>query len=53
MINDWRGYWGYQFPFYYAQITPLEYPEGQYSQIIRDAQRKTLKSKKNWDGCFT
>ena len=46
MINDWRGYWGYQFPFYYAQITPLEYPEGQYSQIIRDAQRKTLKKVK-------
>tara|TARA_B000000557_G_scaffold175430_1_gene142825 strand:- start:324 stop:995 length:672 start_codon:yes stop_codon:yes gene_type:complete len=46
MINDWRGYWRYQFPFYYAQITPLEYPEGQYSQIIRDAQRKTLKKVK-------
>lgn len=43
MINDWRDYWGYQFPFYYAQITPLEYPENQYSQLIRDAQRKALK----------
>ena len=43
MINDWRDYWGYQFPFYYAQITPLEYPGNQYSQLIRDAQRKALK----------
>ena len=52
MINDWRGYWGYQFPFYYAQITPLEYPEGQYSQIIRDAQRKTLKKVKKLGWLF-
>ncbi len=46
MINDWRGYWGNHFSFYYAQITPLEYPEGQYSQLIRDAQRKVLKKVK-------
>ena len=44
MISDWRGYWGYQFPFYYAQIAPYNYSNKDFSYLLRDAQRKTLKS---------
>ena len=46
MINDWRGYWGYQFPFYYAQIAPYNYSNKDFSYLLREAQRKTLKSTK-------
>ena len=44
MIDDWRETWGYDFPFYYAQIAP--YPaEGTLG--VREAQRKTLESTEN------
>ena len=46
MINDWRGYWGYQFPFYYAQIAPYNYSNKDFSHLLTEAQRKTLKSTK-------
>ena len=46
MIYDWRGYWGYQFPFYYAQIAPYNYSNKDFSHLLREAQRKTLKSTK-------
>jgi len=44
MIEDWRMNWGYDFPFYYAQIAPFQYGKISNSQGLRDAQRKTLKT---------
>jgi len=44
MIDDWRNTWGYDFPFYYAQIAPYTYNENEFSQGLREAQRKTLDS---------
>jgi len=44
MIEDWRENWGYNFPFYYAQIAPYIYDKNAFSQGLRDAQRKTLES---------
>ena len=41
---DWRENWGYNFPFYYAQIAPYIYDKNAFSQGLRDAQRKTLES---------
>ena len=43
MIDDWRETWGYDFPFYYAQIAPFP-AEG---TLDREAQRKTLESTEN------
>ena len=43
MIKDWRDHWGYDFPFYYAQIAPFSYAEkSERSYELRDAQRKSL-----------
>ena len=39
MIEDWREAWGYNFPFYYAQLAP--FPEAG-TLGVREAQRKTL-----------
>jgi len=47
MIEDWRENWGYNFPFYYAQIAPYIYDNNAFSQGLRDAQRKTLESTDN------
>ena len=47
MIEDWRETWGYDFPFYYAQIAPFIYSPTENSQGLRDAQRKTLESTSN------
>ena len=47
MIDDWRERWGYNFPFYYAQITPYKYSDDQYSQQLRDAQRLALQKTTN------
>ena len=44
MIDDWRETWGYDFPFYYAQIAPFP-AEGTLG--VREAQRKTLESTEN------
>ena len=44
MIDDWRETWGYDFPFYYAQLAPFP-TEGTLG--VREAQRKTLESTKN------
>ena len=41
MINDWRKYWGYDFPFYFVQIAPFSYGN-ELSPALRDAQRKSL-----------
>jgi sialate O-acetylesterase len=47
MIDDWRERWGYNFPFYYAQITPYNYDDDQCSQELRDVQRLTLQKTTN------
>jgi len=44
MIEDWRETWGYDFPFYYAQLAPFP-AEGTLG--VREAQRKTLESTEN------
>ena len=40
MIEDWRAYWGIgNFPFYFVQIAPYEYPAGRdNSALVREAQ---------------
>ena len=42
MIKDWRKRWGYEFPFYFAQIAPYFNYNGM-SPYFRDAQRSILK----------
>ena len=44
MIDDWRENWGFNFPFYYAQIAPYRYSKNEFSHQLRDAQRKVLES---------
>jgi len=44
MIDDWRENWGYDIPFYYAQIAPFRYSKNEFSHQLRDAQRKVLES---------
>lgn len=43
LIKSWRGQWGNEFPFYFAQIAPYDYGEGYNGVIVRDAQRRVLK----------
>jgi sialate O-acetylesterase len=42
LISSWRLKWGYDFPFYYAQIAPYKYGNPYEGVVVRDAQRKTL-----------
>jgi len=42
LINSWRSRWGYEFPFYYAQIAPFRYGKPFEGVEVRDAQRKAL-----------
>ena len=42
MITDWREHWGYNFPFYYAQIAPYIFTKNEPSYELRDVQRLTL-----------
>ena len=44
MIADWRNQWGYDFPFYYAQIAPYIYTKNEPSYELRDVQRLALKT---------
>ena len=46
MISDWRDRWKTDFPFYFTQIAPYQYSSAEFSQSLRDAQRKTLSLKK-------
>ncbi len=41
MITEWRGVFGYDFPFYFAQISPYNY-RGINSALLREAQLQTL-----------
>lgn len=40
-VKDWRDHWGYDFPFYYVQLSSLSRPSWNY---FRNAQRKLLKA---------
>jgi sialate O-acetylesterase len=40
-VKDWRDHWGYNFPFYYVQLSSLSRPSWNY---FRDEQRKLLKT---------
>lgn len=42
LIRSWRELWRKDFPFYYAQIAPFRYGEGNRGTLVRDAQRRVL-----------
>jgi sialate O-acetylesterase len=42
LIQSWRTGWGYEFPFYYAQIAPYTYGKPNEGVEVREAQRKVL-----------
>jgi sialate O-acetylesterase len=42
LIKSWRDKWGYEFPFYFAQIAPYRYGNPFEGVLVRDAQRRTL-----------
>ncbi len=45
LIESWRVAWGKEFPFYFAQISPVNYENDLYSgTIIRNEQRKVANS---------
>ncbi|WP_214226555.1 GDSL-type esterase/lipase family protein [Pedobacter sp. B4-66] len=39
LVDSWRKKWGYNFPFYYVQLSSIDRPSWPY---FRDAQRKLL-----------
>ncbi|WP_242916482.1 sialate O-acetylesterase [Pontibacter liquoris] len=41
LIQNWRGAWGYDFPFYYVQIAPYTY-DADAGVALRDAQRRAM-----------
>lgn len=45
MIEDWRESWNIDFSFYFVQIAPFAYGN-ELSPVLRDAQRKSLKTPK-------
>jgi sialate O-acetylesterase len=42
LIKSWRSKWGYDFPFYYAQIAPYKYGNPFEGVEVRDAERRAL-----------
>jgi sialate O-acetylesterase len=42
LIKSWRTEWGYDFPFYFAQIAPYKYGKPYEGVIVRDEQRRAL-----------
>jgi sialate O-acetylesterase len=42
MIEQWRGAFGQDFPFYFVQISPFNYDANQNSAFLREAQLKTM-----------
>lgn len=42
LIENWRAKWGYEFPFYYAQIAPYKYGKPFEGVEVREAQRRVL-----------
>lgn len=45
MIQQWREVFGYDFPFYYVQISPFNY-NGVNAALLREAQLETLSLQK-------
>lgn len=45
-VKNWRMKWGYEFPFYYAQIAPFAYKdaEGINAALLREVQLKHMKA---------
>jgi sialate O-acetylesterase len=43
LIQSWREIWEEELPFFYAQIAPYDYGEGDSGVKVRDAQRRVLK----------
>lgn len=46
LIKSWRTQWGFEFPFYYAQIAPYKYDTPLTGAMVRDAQRRALETPK-------
>jgi sialate O-acetylesterase len=44
LVNSWRQQWGYNFPFYYVQLSSLNRPSWPY---FRDSQRRLLQQTDN------
>lgn len=44
LVNSWRKKWGYNFPFYFVQLSSIDRPSWPY---FRDAQRKLQQSVPN------
>lgn len=44
LVSSWREKWGYNFPFYYAQLSSIDRPGWQH---FRDSQRRLLSLVKN------
>lgn len=42
LIKNWREEWGYEFPFYYAQIAPYKNYKENHGALMRDAQRLVM-----------
>lgn len=42
LITAWRKEWGYDFPFYFAQIAPWQYEIPYQGAEVRDRQRRVL-----------
>jgi len=42
MITDWRKHFQHDFPFYYVQIAPYAYGEGEKGTLIREQEVKML-----------
>ncbi len=45
LIIGWRNKWGYEFPFYFAQIAPYKYGDNFLGVEVRDEQRQVLEIK--------
>ena len=43
LIESWRNNWGYDLPFYFAQIAPYRYGRLFEGVEVMDAQRRVLK----------
>ena len=45
MVKCWRSLWNQgDFPFYYVQIAPFDYGSDAHSELLREAQLKSLKT---------
>jgi len=42
LIKSWRDKWGYDFPFYFAQIAPYKYGNPFEGVLVREAERRAL-----------